>query len=155
LGSTPFVPERPARHLGLVPQVDDVYARADILSLHALVVPETLGMINAAAIQKMKPGVLIVNTARGKLINTADLADALRSGRVGGAAIDVYDVEPPPADHPLAGLDNVILMPHLGASTYEAQAAVGIQAAEQVIHYLVNGAAENVRNRAVLGQPPA
>ncbi len=143
------MPERPARHLGLVPQVDDVYARADILSLHALVVPETLGMINAAAIQKMKPGVLIVNTARGKLINTADLADALRSGRVGGAAIDVYDVEPPPADHPLAGLDNVILMPHLGASTYEAQAAVGIQAAEQVIHYLVNGAAENVRNRAV------
>ncbi len=155
LGYDPFLPERAARHLGLIPQVNDVYARADIISLHALVVPETQGMINAAAIEKMKPGVLIVNTARGKLINTADLADALRSGRVGGAAIDVYDVEPPPADHPLAGLDNVILMPHLGASTYEAQAAVGIQAAEQVINFLVNGTAENVRNRAVFDQPPA
>lgn len=151
----PFVPERAARHLGLVSQVDDVYAKADILSLHALVVPETQGMINAAAIEKMKPGVLIVNTARGKLINGADLATALRSGQVGGAAIDVYDVEPPPPDHPLAGLDNVILIPHLGASTSEAQAAVGIQAAEQVINYLIDGKTENVRNRAVLDQPPA
>ncbi|MCC6799402.1 MAG: hypothetical protein IT325_04765 [Anaerolineae bacterium] len=151
----PFVPERAARHLGLVSQVDDVYAKADILSLHALVVPETQGMINAAAIEKMKPGVLIVNTARGKLINGADLAAALRSGQVGGAAIDVYDVEPPPPDHPLAGLDNVILIPHLGASTSEAQAAVGIQAAEQVINYLIDGKTENVRNRAVLDRPPA
>lgn len=151
----PFVPERAARHLGLVSQVDDVYAKADILSLHALVVPETQGMINAAAIEKMKPGVLIVNTARGKLINGADLATALRSGQVGGAAIDVYDVEPPPPDHPLAGLDNVILIPHLGASTSEAQAAVGIQAAEQVINYLIDGKTENVRNRAVLDRPPA
>lgn len=151
----PFVPERAARHLGLVSQVDDVYAKADILSLHALVVPETQGMINAAAIEKMKPGVLIVNTARGKLINGADLAAALRSGQVGGAAIDVYDVEPPPPDHPLAGLDNVILIPHLGASTSEAQAAVGIQAADQVINYLIDGKTENVRNRAVLDRPPA
>lgn len=151
----PFVPERAARHLGLVSQVDDVYAKADILSLHALVVPETQGMINAAAIEKMKPGVLIVNTARGKLINGADLAAALRSGQVAGAAIDVYDVEPPPQDHPLAGLDNVILIPHLGASTSEAQAAVGIQAAEQVINFLIDGKTENVRNRAVLDRPPA
>ena len=86
----PFVPERLARHLlPLVPKVDDLYAKADIISLHALLTPETVGMINAESIAKMKDGVLIVNAARGKLINSADLAAALRSGKVRGAAIDV------------------------------------------------------------------
>jgi len=151
----PFTPERLARHLGMTSRLEDLYARADIISLHALVTPETAGMIDAAAIEQMKPGVMIVNTARGKLINSADLAAALRSGKVGGAAIDVYDVEPPAPDNPLLGLENVICTPHLGASTVEAQAAVGIQAAEQLIAYLIDGRAENVRNKDVLGQPPA
>ena len=144
------------RHLGLplVPKVDDLYAKADIISLHALLTPETVGMINAESIAKMKDGVLIVNAARGKLINSADLAAALRSGKVRGAAIDVYDVEPPPPDNPLMGLDNVIYTPHLGASTYEAQAAVGIQAARQMVEYLLEGKVDNVRNKNLFDQPP-
>lgn len=148
----PFVPERLAKHLGLplVPRVEELYARADFISLHALITPETEGMINAEAIAKMKPGVRIINAARGKLVNSADLAEALRSGRVAGAAIDVYEVEPPPPDNPLLGLPNVIYTPHLGASTYEAQAAVGIQAAEELVHYLLEGKAENVRNKELL-----
>ena len=156
LAYDPFVPERLAKHLGLplVPTVDELYANADIISLHALLTPETIGMINAASIAKMKDGVMIVNAARGKLINSADLAAALRSGKVRGAAIDVYDVEPPAPDNPLLGLDNVIYTPHLGASTYEAQAAVGIQAAHEMVQYLLDGKAENVRNKNLFDQPP-
>ncbi|SRR5690554_1119299 len=156
LAYDPFVPERLAKHLGLplVPQVDELYAKADVISLHALVTPETEGMINAASIEKMKPGVLIINAARGKLVNSADLAAALRSGHVRGAAIDVYDLEPPVPDNPLLGLDNVIYTPHLGASTYEAQAAVGIQAAQQLVQYLLEGKADNVRNKDLFDEPP-
>jgi D-3-phosphoglycerate dehydrogenase / 2-oxoglutarate reductase len=148
----PFVPEELARHLGipLVATLDELYARADIISLHAVVTDRTRGMINAASIAKMKTGVLIVNAARGALINNADLAAALHSGKVGGAAIDVYAVEPPPDDHPLIGLDNVIHTPHLGASTYEAQAAVGTEAANKVIAALLDGAYDSVCNKAVL-----
>lgn len=148
----PFVPEDLARHLGipLVPTLDELYARADIITLHAVVTDRTRGMINAASIAKMKTGVLIVNAARGALINAADLAAALDSGKVGGAAIDVYDVEPPPDDHPLIGLDNVIHTPHLGASTYEAQTAVGTEAANKVIAALLDGEYDSVCNKAVL-----
>src|SRR5690606_2379358 len=133
---------------------DDLYANADIISLHALLTPETLGMINAQSIAKMKDGVLIVNAARGKLINSAEPAAALRSGKAGGGAIDVYGVEPPTPDNPLRGLDNVIYTPHLGASTYEAQAAVGIQAARQMADYLLDGKVNNVRNKNLFDQPP-
>lgn len=148
----PFVPEEVARHLGLslVPRVEELFEQADIISLHAVVNNDTRGIINAQNIAKMKDGVMIVNAARGALINNADLAAALKSGKVAGAALDVYDVEPPAADNPLLGLENVVYTPHLGASTNEAQEAVGVEAANAVINALLKNRFDNVRNKAVL-----
>jgi D-3-phosphoglycerate dehydrogenase len=148
----PFVPEDVARHLGLslVSRLDDLFERADIISLHAVITDQTREIINAENITKMKDGVFIVNAARGALINDADLAAALKSGKVAGAALDVYDVEPPSPDNPLLGLDNVVYTPHLGASTFEAQEAVGVEAAHAVINALLKTRYDNVRNRAVL-----
>jgi phosphoglycerate dehydrogenase-like enzyme len=124
--------------------LDDLLTRSDYISLHAPVNDETRDLIDAARIAQMKDGVRIVNTARGALINAADLAAAIRDGKVAGAALDVYEVEPPPADHPLVGLEGVIHTPHLGASTYEAQIAVAVQAAEQVRDALLKGEYRNV-----------
>lgn len=156
IGYDPFVPAEVARHLGLSLSgtLDELLARADIISLHAQVTPDTRGMINAETIARMKDGVYIINAARGALIANADLAAALKSGKVAGAALDVYDEEPPPADHPLLGLDNVVYTPHLGASTAEAQSIVGVQAAQEVIDLLFKGAYDlaTVRNKAVLEQ---
>ena len=148
----PFVPGDIARHLGLslMPTLEALLECADIISLHALVTDRTRGLINAETIAKMRDGVYIVNAARGALINNADLADALKSGKVAGAALDVYDQEPPPAENPLLGLPNVIYTPHLGASTNEAQIAVGVQAAEKVIDALYKNRYESVRNKGIL-----
>lgn len=147
----PFVPERLARRLVMIPDLNQVLAEADVLSLHLIVTDETREIINRETIAHMKDGVLIINTARGALINSADLAEALRSGKVAGAAVDVYDPEPPAPDHPLIGLPNVIHTPHLGASTHEAQSQVGVEAAEAVRKALLEGRYDNVRNREVLG----
>lgn len=146
----PFVPERLARRMAMMAGLEQVLAEADVLSLHAVTTDETRGLINHETIARMKDGVLIINTARGALINSADLAEALRSGKVAGAALDVYESEPPPPDHPLVGLDNVIHTPHLGASTREAQTQVGVEAAEAVRKALLEGHFDNVRNREVL-----
>lgn len=150
----PFVPEHLALHLGipLVPSLDDIFARADIITLHAVVTDETREVINAANIAKMKDGVLLVNAARGSLINDADLAAALQSGKVAGAALDVYASEPPAADNPLLHLPNVICTPHLGASAFEAQEAVAVQAVDQLANYLLKGQTDNVRNKDVLAR---
>jgi D-3-phosphoglycerate dehydrogenase len=96
-----------------------------------------MNMINAESIAKMKDGVRIVNCARGKLINEADLAAALTSGKVAAAAVDVYSTEPPGADNPLLTAPNVTLAPHLGASTSEAQLAVTLEAVEALLNYLI------------------
>lgn len=143
----PYLPPAVAAALG-VPLLDleDVYARSDYLTLHALVTDETRGMINAGAIARMKDGVRIINAARGALIDSAALADALRSGVVAGAALDVYEQEPPPGDHPLIGLPNVLHTPHLAASTSDAQVTVAVEAAELILAYLLDGVAENVCN---------
>ncbi|NDJ77439.1 MAG: phosphoglycerate dehydrogenase [Chloroflexi bacterium] len=148
----PFVPPDIARHLGIpiVPTLDDLFAQADIISLHAVVTDDTREIINAETIAKMKDGVLIINAARGALVNNADLAAALKTGKVAGAALDVYDVEPPATDNPLLGLDNVVYTPHLGASTREAQEAVGVHAATRVIEALLKGKYTSVRNKPVL-----
>ncbi len=128
--------------------LDEVYANSDYLTLHALVTDETRAMINAESIGKMKRGIRIINAARGALINAADLAAALQSGQVAGAALDVYEQEPPPADHPLIGLPNVVHTPHLAASTSDAQITVAVEAAGLVIDFLLHGKAENVCNPA-------
>ena len=148
----PFLPLQVAADID-VPLLDlaEVYARSDYLSLHALVTDETKGMINASSIAMMKDGIRIINAARGALINSADLAAALNTGKVAGAALDVYEVEPPPADHPLIGLANVIHTPHLAASTSDAQVTVAIEAAKLIVDFLLEGKSANVCNAAVLG----
>lgn len=151
IGYDPYVDEAAVRALGIEKvSLDELYARADFISLHSLVTPETRGMINAESISKMKKGVRIVNAARGVLINDYDLAEAIKSGHVAGAALDVYEFEPPPHDHPLVGLKNVIDTPHLAASTSDAQINVGIEAAQLVLDALTTGLYQNVCNPAVL-----
>ena len=142
----PYVSVTVAADLGveLLP-LDEVLAAADIITLHAIVTPETKGMINAETIATMKDGVIIVNVARGKLIDEQALADALKSGKVAAAGIDVYQEEPP-TNSPLIGLPNVIHTPHLGASTQEAQKNVGIEMVEQIADALRGVAFRNVLN---------
>ncbi len=124
---------------------DDVYAAADFLTLHMPTTPETDGMLDAAAYAKMRDGVRILNVARGTLINDDDLKAALDSGKVGGAALDVFRSEPM-TDHQLFGYPNVIVTPHLGASTAEATDRAGYQAAEQIVAALQGGSVTTAVN---------
>jgi D-3-phosphoglycerate dehydrogenase len=130
--------------------LDELFARSDFITLHAEVTDENTHMINAASIAKMKPGVRIINAARGQLIDEAALAQAIKDGKVAGAGIDVYSDEPPPKDHPLLNLPGVIHTPHLGASTVEAQDAVAVQIAQQVLNALFKNEYKNVKNPEVL-----
>lgn len=114
---------RPSDYAEIV-GLEELLTKSDIISLHTPITEETKSIINKDTIAKMKEGVVIINTARGKLINDQDLADALKSGKVRYAGIDVYHAEPP-KDSPLLGVDNVLLMPHLGAQTYENMDRIG------------------------------
>src|SRR5208282_5338609 len=100
--------------------LDEIFAASDYISLHTNLTPETRGMINAQSFARMKKGVLILNCARGEIVNTADMVAALKSGQVGGYGTDVLDKEPPPADHPLLKLPNVVVTPHVASRTYES-----------------------------------
>jgi phosphoglycerate dehydrogenase-like enzyme len=114
------LPEDQARALGVEYRaLDDLLAEVDILSLNCPLTPETKGMIDARALAKMKPGALLINVARGGVVVEADLVEALRSGHLRGAAVDVFDQEPPPSDHPLLHMDNVIVTPHCASTAYE------------------------------------
>jgi D-3-phosphoglycerate dehydrogenase / 2-oxoglutarate reductase len=99
---------------------DELFAASDYISLHTNLTPETRDLINAKSIAKMKKGVLILNCARGEIVNTSDMVAALKSGQVGGYGTDVLDVEPPPANHPLLKLPNVVCTPHVASRTYES-----------------------------------
>src|SRR5208283_4628336 len=114
--------------------LDEIYAAADYLTLHVGLTPQTTGMINAESLKKMKKGIRLVNCARGELVDESALVEALQQGHVAGAALDVF-VHEPLKDSPLAALPNVILTPHIGGSTHEAQEAVGVQIAHQVKEY--------------------
>lgn len=136
LAYDPFVSEEVGRELGVtLVDLDDLLAQSDYITLHTASTPETNGMINANTIAQMKDGVVIVNAARGKLIDEAALAQALQSGKVKAAALDVFSKEPP-LNNPLIGLPNVLCMPHLGASTLEAQRDVATQIVDQVLDAL-------------------
>jgi D-3-phosphoglycerate dehydrogenase len=124
----------------------ELLERSDAITLHVPRTKETAGMMNREAFQKVRKGVLLVNASRGGIVDEQALAEALESGQVGGAALDVFEEEPPPADHPLLALSNVICTPHLGASTGQAQLNVSITAAEQVRDYLLEGAVRNAVN---------
>jgi D-3-phosphoglycerate dehydrogenase len=144
----PYLTEERAKAVGaeFAPEVDHLYRKADFITVHMPVTKETKEMLNAAAFAKMQPGVKIVNCARGEIINEADLIAALESKKVAGAALDVFAVEPLPADHPYRKQPNIILTPHLGASTEEAQEKCGIEVAEVITGYLLTGEVRNAVN---------
>jgi D-3-phosphoglycerate dehydrogenase len=125
--------------------LDELYERADYITLHVPKLKDTIGLINKGAFEKMKDGVMIINCARGGIVDEADLNEALRSGKVAGAALDVFETEPPGVC-PLFEVDRVICTPHLGASTLEAQTNVAVQVAEQIIAYLKYGTIINAVN---------
>jgi D-3-phosphoglycerate dehydrogenase len=143
----PLVSEERAQRLGVdLVSLDELYERADAITVHVPLTKDTRGLIGAEAFSKMKSGVLIVNAARGGIVDEKALLQAIESGRVAGAALDVFEDEPPPADHPLLSRDEVIATPHLGAATAQAQLNVAIAVAEQVRDYLIDGVVRNAVN---------
>ena len=142
----PFLSEDRAEELGVEKvELDELFRRADFITLHTPLTERTRNIIDAAAIAKMKDGVRIINCARGGLVVEADLVAALKSGKVAGAGIDVFEVEPA-TENALFGMENVVCTPHLGASTTEAQENVALQIAEQMADYLIKGAVSNAIN---------
>jgi D-3-phosphoglycerate dehydrogenase / 2-oxoglutarate reductase len=150
----PFITEERARHMGVeLVDLDTLLAQSDFITIHLPKTKETTNLLDAAALAKTKPGVRIINVARGGIVNEADLADAIRNGHVQGAALDVFEKEPT-TESPLFELPSVVVVPHLGASTFEAQDKAGITIAEQVqlalagdfVPYAVNVAAGEVSN---------
>jgi len=125
---------------------DDLLARSDFLTVHVPKTKDTLGLLDAAAFARCKPGVLVINAARGGIVDEAALLDALETGQVGGAGLDVLVEEPPPDGHPLVAHERVICTPHLGAATEQAQVNVAIAVAEQVRDYLLHGVVGNAVN---------
>jgi len=144
----PFLTESRARALGieLAADLDRVYRDADFITVHMPVTDQTKGMLNAAAFAKMKPKVCIVNCARGEILVENDLLAALDSGKVAAAALDVFSAEPLPAEHPFRKHPAIVLTPHLGASTHEAQEKCGIEVAEVIAGYLLTGEVRNAVN---------
>ena len=143
----PYLSQEAANRMGVLPvSLDDLYKRSDFISVHVPLTNETKNLVNRDAFAKMKKGVKIIDCARGGIVNEKDLSDAIKEGIVSGAAMDGFEKEPTPVDNPLLGLEEVILTPHLGASTAEAQENVAIAIAEQIVEYLVKGTIRNAVN---------
>lgn len=142
----PFLTEERADKLGVEKvELHELLARSDFITLHVPLTDKTRNILSADAIERMKPGVRVINCARGGLIDEEALAEALKSGKVAGAALDVFAVEPA-TQSTLFNLPNVVCTPHLGASTTEAQENVALQIAEQMADYLLTGAVQNALN---------
>jgi D-3-phosphoglycerate dehydrogenase len=142
----PYLSEKKAVELGVEKaELDDLLARADIITIHTPLTEATRNIISREALAKTKCGVRIINCARGGLVDEGALADAIKSGHVAGAALDVFEMEPA-TQSPLFGLANVVCTPHLGASTAEAQENVALQVAEQMSDFLLTGAISNAIN---------
>jgi D-3-phosphoglycerate dehydrogenase len=136
----PMLTPEKAKAMGVkLVALDDLFARADVITLHVPLLPGTKHIVNDAAFAKMKKGVLFINAARGGLVDENALLKAIEAGIVRGAALDVFEVEPAVADHPLFKREEVIATPHLGASTFEAQVNVAVEAAEQMIAFAKDG----------------
>jgi len=144
----PYLSATRARSLQveLVDELDDLLAASDFISLHTPLTPETRHILDAVRLQRAKRGVRIVNCARGGLIDEAALANALQDRHVAAAALDVFEIEPLPNDSPLRSTPNLILTPHLGASTAEAQESVGIEIAQSIRAALIEGTIRNAVN---------
>jgi len=143
----PFISPEVAQRLDVeLCELDELLARSDVLTVHVPKTKETTGLLGAGAFRKTRPGVLVVNAARGGIVDEDALLEALEDGRVGGAALDVFAQEPPPKDHPIVMHPKVICTPHLGASTEQAQINVSIAVAEQVRDFLLQGLVRNAVN---------
>jgi D-3-phosphoglycerate dehydrogenase len=142
----PYIPAESIEKMGVEPvSLDGLLARSDCITVHTPITPETRNLINAEFFAKMKRGTLLVNCARGGIVNEKDLYEALQQGIVAGAALDVFEKEPP-EDNPLLDLDSVVATPHLGASTDEAQENVAVAVAHQIADYLRTGTIRNAVN---------
>ncbi|MFN7997280.1 MAG: phosphoglycerate dehydrogenase [Bryobacteraceae bacterium] len=151
LAHDPYVTARIAQDLGVeLVDLPALYAQSDYITLHVALTPETERMLSHEAFAQMKPGVRIVNCARGELVDDEALRQAIDSGKVASAALDVFPVEPPPAGYALFTGNKVIATPHIGGSTEEAQEIVGVRIAEQIVEYLKNGVALNAVNMPAL-----
>ena len=146
IGYDPYLSDENAKEMG-IEKVDlaTLFKRSDFITIHTPITSETKNLISTKTIQLMKDGVRIINCARGGIVNEAELYEALKSGKVAGAALDVFEKEPP-ENNPLLTLDSVICTPHLGAATEEAQENVAVAIAEQVVDCLVNGVIRNAVN---------
>lgn len=146
LAYDPFLTDERAVEMGVTKvDLNDLLARSDFITFHVPLTDKTRNILSREAIGKLKPGVRIINCARGGLVDEVALAEALKDGRVAGAAFDVF-AEEPATQSPLFGLANVVVTPHLGASTSEAQENVAVQVAEQMADYLLTGAVQNALN---------
>lgn len=141
IGLDPVVSPEQAASLGieLAPDLRALLSRADIVTLHVPLTPATRGLLGAEQLGWMKPGAYLINTARGGVVDEQALYDALASGRLAGAALDVFAEEPPPADHPLFRLENVIVTPHMAAHTEEAMYRMATMVAEEIVTVLRGG----------------
>jgi D-3-phosphoglycerate dehydrogenase len=152
LGYDPFMAPDKASQLGIesVPELEQLLPRCDFLTVHTPLTDETRDLIGARALTLLKRGARIINCARGGIINEEALAEALCSGHLAGAALDVFVKEPPPPEHALLKLPNVVLTPHLGASTVEAQASVALEAAQLLVDFLTRGVVQFAVNMAAV-----
>ncbi len=148
VGYDPFMSAERAAEQGieLIRDVDEIVTRCDYITVHTPLDDGTRGLINSERIAKMRKGVRIINCARGGIVDELALVDALKSGHVAGAALDVFVEEPPPVDHPLLKAPNLVLTPHLGASTEEAQEAVSVEAAEIIVGFLIRSEVRHAVN---------
>ena len=147
LAADPFLTDERAAELGVQKvELDALLAQSKIITIHTPLIDATRNMMNADAFAKMQDGTLLVCAARGGIVNEDDLATAIESGKIAGAALDVFSVEPPNPDHPLFRSDRVILSPHLGASTKQAQINVGLDAADQIHAFITSGEKINTLN---------
>src|SRR5262245_13434545 len=143
----PIVSDERAQRLGVdLVSLDELFKQSDVISVHVPLTESTRGLVGKDAFAKMKKGVLLVNAARGGIVDEAALLEAIQSKKVAGAALDVFAEEPPPKDHPLLAREEVIFTPHIGAATEKAQLNVAIAVAEQVRDYLLDGVVRNAVN---------
>ena len=150
LAYSPSLRTSPGNGIGVAASLDELLARADVVSLHVPLTPATRGLIDARALSRMRPGSYLVNTARGAIVETAALADALRSGHLGGAALDVLPAEPPDPGDPLFGAPNLIMTPHAAFVSVEAVAELQRKAASNVADVLVGRCPAYLTNPPVL-----
>lgn len=150
IGFDIYWPEDFAKEHGVqrLNSIAEVFKQGDILSLHTNLTEETTDMVNATTIESMKDGVVILNCARGELVNPKDMAEALHSGKVGGYGADVLDVEPPPVDHPLLSAPNCLVTPHIGSRTYESVQRQAGMATRNLLNFFNGKPAEAQANKA-------